>query len=326
VAVHTPLLHRLDALKEVKWKIYSFRLPLLTGSFREGILLHFPQENRWGEIAPFPGRSKESLPQALAQLLKLLKTGKTDEELFPSVQFGLERALSSPVAVSAPLYALLSGDRKTILHQANVALDQGYTTVKLKISSLSLNDSRDIIHNLKERFRLRVDCNSAFTFDQALRIFEPFDKTIFDYIEDPTFELKRLSEFPYPVALDETVLQYRQFDKLPNLYGFILKPTILGGKKGCTPLVEFAKKNQLKVVFSPAFESGLGLLQILALAKEFNLTTEPLGLDTHRYLKHDLLMPAVNFNKAQLTVSTAPQINLDLLTEISHGTCDLPSV
>lgn len=313
-------------MNRVEWKIYSFRLPFLAGKFRDGLLIHFPEKNRWGEIAPLPGRSKETLPQALAQLLKFLNTGRTDEELFPSVQFGLEQTLSSPVTVSAPLYALLSGDSKSVLRQAEVAADQGYTTVKLKASSLSLNDCHSVIHSLKERFRLRVDCNSAFTFEEALRLFEPFDKNIFDYIEDPTFELERLSEFPYPFALDETVLQYRKFGEIPNLYGFILKPTILGGKKGCAPLVEFAKKNNLKVVFSPAFESGLGLLQILSLAKEFNLISDPIGLDTHRYLKEDLLKPAVNFNIPQLTIATAPQINFDLLTEIAHGTCDLSSL
>ena len=239
------------------------------------------------------------------------------------MQFGLEQTLSVSCHGIRPSIRIAQRRSKTVLQQAEVAADQGYTTVKLKVSSLSLDDSRSIIHTLKERFRIRVDCNSAFTFEEALNLFEPFDRGIFDYIEDPTFELKRLSEFPYPFALDETVLQYRLFDNIPNLYGFILKPTILGGKKGCAPLVEFAKKNNLKVVFSPAFESGLGLLQILSIAKEFNLVSDPLGLDTHRYLKQDLLKPSVNFNTPHLTASTTSQINLDLLTEIAHGTCDL---
>ncbi len=305
----------------MNWTLYSYRLGLITKGHREGLILRCGEN--WGEIAPLPGRSTESLLQAQAQLLTLLKGGKLCEDLFPSVRFGLEASFTPHVAVSVPLYALLTGDANAILHQAKIAENKGYTIAKLKVSSLPLETIHSLIENLRQRFQLRIDCNSAFSFEQALAVFSPFDTDTFEYIEDPTYELTRLAEFPFPIALDETVLQYQSLH-VPNLYGFVLKPTVLGGKIGCAPLIDYARKNNLKIIFSSAFESGLGLLQIISLAKQFNLVHEPLGLDTYRFLMQDLLKSAVDFNAPQLTVKTAPQINRDILTEIAHGTCELP--
>ncbi len=327
MAVHPTLLHRLDAVSPVQWRIYSFELPYLSGGVRKGLLVHIKneQQERWAEIAPLPGRSSESQDLALQQLIDCF-SGKAVQDLCRSVQIGLENLFSSPLeSTTARLYALLSGTPDEVLQQAEIASAQGYCTVKVKVSSFSIAAAQKILGSLQKRFRLRVDCNSAFSFDEAISLFSPFDPAVFDYIEDPTYAFKRLPEFTHPFALDETVSQYRSISwENSNLYGFILKPTILGGVKGCAPLIDFAKKHQLKVVFSPAFESGVGLLQILSTAKHFGLLEDLIGLDTYRYLKYDLLMPSINFSTSKLTVNALPQVNLQLLTEIAHGRNHLP--
>lgn len=327
MVVHTSFLYRVDVV--IEWKIYRFELPLVSGGMRSGLLLQFiddKKQEKWGEIAPLSGRSQETIEQALDQLLEILSKGKVEKERFPSVQFGLESMLQPADPITAPLYAFLNGSPDEILQRAESAFNSGYTVAKVKISSLSSDTAIDLLHALKDRFRLRVDCNSAFSFEEAVYLFSHFDPSIFDYIEDPTFELSRLADFPFPFALDETVSDYRALpiETFSHLYGFILKPTILGGKKGCAPFVHFAQKHNLKVVFSPTFESGLGLLQILSVAAHFNLLNDPLGLDTHRYLAHDLLFPSVNFNTPKITVAGPHKVNRDLLKEIAHGTSELP--
>ncbi len=317
MALHTPFLYWMDAVKT--WKIYSFEIPYVAGGIRKGILIN-TDNNRWAEISPLPGRSKETFDEALQQLIRFF-AGKHKGDLFPSVQFGLESLNSAPFEpMQTSTYALLSGTPDEVLRQAKVAAKQGYATVKLKVSSFSIQLAQELIHTLQKQFRLRIDCNSAFSFRDAISLFSPFAIDDFDYIEDPTFETDRLREFTHPFALDETVTNFHQMglENTPQLYGFILKPTILGGKKGCAPYVEYAKQHKLKVVFSPAFESGLGLMQILKLAKEFALEGL-VGLDTYRYLKHDLLHPSVNFSTPRLTIDTHPQINPLLLTEIARG-------
>ncbi len=329
MALHTSFLHRLDALDVIAWNVYSFELPLIAGGTRKGLLVSIKNSEgntQWGEIAPYPGRSQETLELAAEQLIAFL-SGKNKEELFPSVQCGLEHALAplnSPT--SAALYAFLSGSYEQVMLQAERAADLNYTTVKVKLSPFSVPLAQTLLTTLQQRFRLRVDCNSAYAMNEALTLFSSFDPAYFDYIEDPSHERHRLHEFTHPLALDETVTEYRKLplETYPHLYGFILKPTILGGKKGCAPYIEFAKKNQLKVVFSPAFESGLGLLQIVSVAKHFNLLGDLIGLDTHRYLQYDLLDPSINFSTPTIHLTEAPCINLKFLKEIARGTNHLP--
>jgi o-succinylbenzoate synthase len=333
MVIHPLILRRLDALRSFDWKIYSFQLSLITGGARHGLALRLVDDHgveSWGEIAPFPGRSRETLDQAFSQLLDIFNSGDVRiDPLFPSVQCGLENALSLfSEPITAPLYAFLHGTPEEVLQRAETAYAQGYTTAKVKVSSLPFDVAMALLNALKDRFRLRVDCNSAFSFDDAVSLFSHFDRNTFDYIEDPTFEVDRLADFRYPFALDEAGLSSLTLplDAYTHLYGFILKPTLLGGKKGCAPLIACAQKNHLKVVFSPTFESGIGLLQILSVAKHFHLLSDPLGLDTFRYLKQDLLTPAIDFCKPELTVTAIPGINDKLLKEVAHGKCALPNL
>ncbi len=327
MVIHPSLLYWMDVV--IEWVIYSFQLPLVSGGCRHGLILRIIDgggEERWGEIAPLPGRSKESIQQACDQLLNIFSEGKVDGDLLPSVQFGLESALAFPFpSMTAPLYAFLHGTFDEILQRAEAAYAKGYTVAKVKISSFNVDLAIHLLHLLKNRFRLRVDCNSAFSLEEANHLFSHFDPSQFDYVEDPTYEVFRLADFRFPFAMDETVFDCFSLpiQTYSHLYGFILKPTILGGKKGCAPFVQFAKKHQLNIVFSPTFESGLGLLQILSVAKRFNLLADPLGLDTHRYLTQDLLLPSVNFDTPRIDLTTSPEVNTRLLQEIAHGRTSL---
>jgi o-succinylbenzoate synthase len=307
-----------------EWKIYSFEIPFVASGIRKGILVAIGND-RWAEVSPLPGRSRETFDEAVQQLVSFF-SGKHKGEIFPSVQFGLEslfRLQFEPMQAST--YALLSGTPDEVLRQAEIAAKQGYATVKLKVASFSIQAAQDLMRTLQKRFALRIDCNSAFSFEEAVSLFSPFGQEELDYIEDPTFETDKLHAFTHPFALDETVTKFHTMglENCPKLYGFILKPTILGGKKGCAPYVEYAKQHNLSIVFSPAFESGLGLMQILKLAKEFGLEGL-VGLDTYRYLKHDLLQPSVNFSTPKFSIDTPPQINPLLLTEIAHGLLNIP--
>lgn len=329
MAFHTSLLHRVDPLKLCQWKVYSFDLPLISGKRRQGLVFSLKTvegEETWGEASPNSCRNPETFDEARDQLLGFFR-GKFTGELFPSIQCGLEHALSPPwTPATAPLYAFLSGSKEEILAQADRAASEGYTTVKIKIRALTPQQITDVLNALKGRFRLRVDCSSRWTVTEANTLFSLFDPSCFDYIEDPTFELHRLHAFTHPFAIEKDVLQYQSLPihTWPLLYGFILKPTVLGGKKGCESLIAFARRHRLRVVFSPAFESGLGLLQILSVAKHFQLLDTPIGLDTHRHLVHDLLEPGILFNTPRLTVTALPAIDKNALTELDSGISSHP--
>jgi O-succinylbenzoate synthase len=326
LALYSSFLRRVDALK---WQLYSFRLPLVTEGYREGLAIRLESANdvRWGEISPLPGRSGENKEQALSQLLYFLNGQERAERLLPSVRFGLESALSAPVHITAPLYALLSASTpEKIIQQADEAAKRGFSTIKFKAAPFPTKVGKELLNFLQKRFRLRVDCNQAFSFEEALFLLSDVEMTRLDYIEDPTFETEKLAEFPYPFAIDEKVAAWRTLplSTYRNLYGFILKPTILGGQAGCAPLINYAHHRKLKVIFSSAIESGLGLTQILLLAHKYNLLSEPLGLDTHRYLQRDIVKIPLDFTTPLVRLNTNLPINEDNLQEIDHGYCELP--
>src|SRR5579862_4312966 len=163
---------------------------------REGLLLRIfhPEGEGWGEIAPLPGRSRETLSQALAQLLYVL-TEEKSIPLFPSVAFGLfsarqhTQSLKSPL----PLSALLAGTPEQIIAKAEKASSQGFTSVKIKITDIPTTLAAELIQHVSRLFySIRIDANRAYSFQEAMHLCEECGMHRVEYIEEPTYELEQL--------------------------------------------------------------------------------------------------------------------------------------
>jgi hypothetical protein len=70
-----------------------------------------------------------------------------------------------------------------------------------------------------------------------------------------------------------------------------------------------------KCILSSACESGVGILGIASLAS----TSEPVGLDTYRFLKSDVLATPLDFTKGTLHFTGPLQVNTALLEEVARG-------
>ena len=244
-------------------RLYSYRFK------REGLILE--SDVGWGEIAPLPGFSAETLDEARAEILAFLEAGK--EPKLPSVRFGLSSALKpfSYAPLSTPLCAL--NDPRV-----------GFSTLKLKLKDLSLEEAIAKARTLKDRFRLRLDCNRAWSLEQALQFASHFKPGDFDYLEEPV--AAGLAEFSkqsgFPLAADES-LRDGSYKEVPTVKAAIVKPTLMGE----------IPKLALPIVLSSSFETSLGILQIARLAQN-NL---PQGLDT---FEEDLLDPPLKREKGHL--------------------------
>lgn len=229
---------------------------------REGLILQC--EDGYGEIAPLPGFSKESLEEASVELLEWVRTGK--EPSLPSVRFGIASAKKALKSVHLPLSAL--GPKK------------GFSTVKLKLWPLPLADAISLVKEHLPHFRLRLDCNRAWSLAQALEFASHFKQGDFAYLEEPVKSVEELIEFSkltqFPIALDESI--HTDWSKIPSLKAIVIKPTIVGH----IPQIP----SHLDLILSSSYESGLGLLHIA------NLATNrlPAGLDTYDAFKEDLLI------------------------------------
>lgn len=316
--IYSSFLHRLDV---ISWRIFRFQLTKKDKSIRSSHLVCLKSSNQqeaYAEISPLPGRSKETIDEALLQLIAVLKRKKTSSDLYPSVSFALATALKQCSFSPIPLCALLSGSKQEIIEQALLAKHKGFSSAKIKISQLSLEDAFSILDYLRKMFFLRVDANQCFSFQEALYFFEQFPPLAFDFIEEPTWETSRLADFSHPFGLDETLEKDPNFmfEDLANCKAVVVKPMIQGFFT-TKNLMQRLEKKRIQLIFSSSYESGLGLMQIARLAAQTKLY--PLGLDTQSLFTEDIVTPFPIFSYPICSCPFPAQIQTHLLQEIYCG-------
>ncbi len=319
--------------------IHGYEIPLTNGLKRAGILINITDEmdhNGWGEVAPLPNWSQETLEDALQQIHKKKEEIKKIHwtahtwlqeiiklELLPSVEFGLESALLSiliPLSEQiVPASALLMGSPQEIIEQAELRHNEGYISAKLKVSNLGLKDASQIIRQLKDKFRLRVDVNRAWNTLDSLRFFEQFPLDSFDYVEEPFQNADDLKLFVHPLAIDESFpkdLSLEQLNSLPALKALIYKPTIQGGISSCLPLYEWTARRGIDLILSSCFESDLGLAHIASMGQRLSLSA-PVGIGTYYHLNKQICSIPLQFSQsyANLPARLIPKLELIHLIE-----------
>ncbi len=292
---------------------------------REGIVLALKsgdgKTTAYGEIAPLPGLHSEPLPAAEQQLMEVLtkhdftESGPLSGQLYPSVRTGLEMALFNleaqrsqlppPLserapAEAVPLNALLFGDSATVEKRADEYFRQGYRTFKLKVNAEGAEEALRSIRMLKNAYNgtiaLRLDANQSMSLDEAVEFSRNLPERSIEYIEEPLKNPEQIEELhartSIPSALDETLWQNPELaGSIPAacLKAYVLKPNRLGGIKATLALAEQAKNRNLQTVFSSTFESGISLSFYAWMAACCASLPAACGLDTFRFLKHDLL-------------------------------------
>ncbi|MEM1055785.1 MAG: o-succinylbenzoate synthase [Bacteroidota bacterium] len=304
-------------------------------SERQGVLLKLGAESGeagWGDCAPLPGFSRETLAEATSTLRTLAESlgeHSLDPRLFvdptgpvaraldaaappPSVRYALDlalfnlgadvhgrslaQALHPDPAVALPVAGLLQGDRKTVLEEARRMGRASYRAAKLKVGRGDLKDEirlvRDVRKALGAGVELRLDANRAWTVEDATAFAEGIRGVGVRFVEEPLQDPTGLPalwmDTGLPIALDETV-------QLPEGQAFIrgwvaaviLKPTLVGGIGRTLQLAALARTVGARPILSSAYESGVGLRGLVALAAATD--AEPAGLDTARAMKSDVL-------------------------------------
>jgi len=240
-------------VKIARAQVFSYALPLappvsLAGEAvetREGFLLQLRSEEGhtgWGEAAPLPGFSSETVAEAAVELHQLTEEleGFTLLEhagfvrllggvAAPSVAFALEsawlnlhaamsgveafRLLRSNAPMAVPLSALLTGTPEEQLARAAEAAAAGFRCLKLKLGRGEIADEIDLVRQLKARLpagvTLRGDANRAWRLEQALEFCEGVGADTFVYLEEPLEDPQLLPEFlresGQRYAVDETL-------------------------------------------------------------------------------------------------------------------------
>ncbi len=314
------------------FRLFLFRIEFSSIGPREGIVIYAETKegkSGWAEASPLPGWSQETLSQTAKQLLDLkvplLQCRSVYEKdkilsqssLYPSVDFGLDslfsilqnESLPSPM----PLAALLTGSFAEIQEQIPEIFKKKYRHVKLKISSLSNKEAHAVIEQLIGKVILRIDANQKWSLSEALSFCSKYPHDAFEYIEEPLCCLEEISQFPYPIALDET-LRCQSFPPLAYACAQVIKPMMLGGAKKIAPYA----KSKIPAILSSSYESGIGIYHIARLADRLALPKMAIGLDTYRFLHQDLLLTPHMIDEGYIHASPL-HVDLSTLREVADG-------
>lgn len=293
--------------------LLRYRVPLVPGAalrragpaWREGLLLRLDEHGRqgWGEVAPLPGFSGETLAAAevaACQWLEQWQAGATPGvALLPALAFGSSCALAElagtlPVAANYHCVALYAADE-------SATLPQGQDIAKLKLGQASPQRDAGRVAALlavQPGLRLRLDANRLWTLAQALEFaagLSPAQRSRIEFLEEPCRtpgdSLAFAADSGIALAWDESL---REPDFVltaaAGLRAIVIKPTLLGDLQRCRALIDQAQALGLVAVISSSIESSLGLGQLARLAAWLTPHTRP-GLDTLRMLQAQVLRP-----------------------------------
>jgi len=268
---------------------------------REGIMVRIERDSGragYGEAAPIPWFGSETVAEDEARLAE--SRGAVDaaileqiDERLGCLRFAIACALGpeagvAPAVQRLPVAALLPAG-KAACAAADKALEAGYVAFKWKVGVHDDADERvmldDLLARLPGHARLRLDANGAWTTRRAMKWLACCAERPIEFVEQPCLAgasqgaagqrrtedalLGLAAEYPTPIALDESVTG------LPSLRAWlargwrgvlVVKPALAGDPAG---LLALLGKSQADVVFSSAFETGVGRQAALRVAFSF---------------------------------------------------------
>lgn len=211
---------------------------------------------------------------------------------FPSIQFGVETAFRSlenedPYILfpsdftkgiaNIPINGLVwMGDEAYMKEQIEDKIRNGFTCIKLKIGAIDFVYELGLLRFIRDNFtpeemEIRVDANGAFSLETALNKLQQLSEFKLHSIEQPVKAGQHDSmtalckNTPIPIALDEELIGVFSHENKEALLSkikpqyIILKPSLVGGFRGCAEWITLAKKYNIGWWITSALESNIGL-------------------------------------------------------------------
>lgn len=302
-------------------KLYSYSLPMEAGvvlryqrlKTRDGFLVCLEQEGKqgWGEIAPLPEFSRETLSEAQESAQSWLTAwcnGEDPQESeLPSVAFGLSCALAElegtlPKQANYRTAPLCNGDPDDLILSLNEM--KGEKVAKVKVGLYEAVRDGIVVNLLLEAIpdlKLRLDANRSWTPAKAegfAKYVDPQWRDRIAFLEEPCKTPAESLAFSQAtginIAWDETVRDDGfEIKSQPGVSTIVIKPTLVGSLERCQSLVSQAHALGLEAIISSSIESSFGLSQLARIAQWLTPNTIP-GLDTVDLIKQQLIRPWPN--------------------------------
>ncbi len=297
-------------------QIWRYSLPMEAGvvlrnqrlKSRDGLVVRLCEAGRegWGEVAPLPGFSLESLAEAERQALgwvdDWLAGNNPDWPSAPSAAFGLSCAQAEltgelPLAAEYRAAPLCTGDPDELF--AMLQALPGDKVAKVKVGLYEAVRDGMVVNLLLEAIgdlRLRLDANRGWTplkARQFAKYVNPEFRSRIAFIEEPCQTREQSREFAresgIAIAWDESLREADfTFEAEPHLAAVVIKPTLTGSLERVQQQVAQARAAGLEAVISSSIESSLGLTQLARIAAWLTPGTLP-GLDTLSLMEAQLV-------------------------------------
>lgn len=316
--------------------VLHFRKP---GSTSRGILhdketyilvLQDGEKTAYGECNLFRGLSYDDrigYDEKLVEVCQRLpgeKSGLLNElSDWPSIYMGVETVLKdwengsrqiifsegiTERGFTIPINGLIwMGSKDEMKQQIANKLENGYTSIKLKIGAIDFEKELELLQFIRNQFsedevEIRLDANGAFGYKEAEEKIKRISAFGIHYIEQPIGagqwqEMARLVEdMPVKIALDEELIgirspaQKRQLLQTISPQMLILKPALIGGFQSCDEWRSFIELNEGNWVITSALESNIGLNAIAQYAAA-QMTECAQGLGTGQLYTNNFASP-----------------------------------
>jgi O-succinylbenzoate synthase len=275
------------------FSLYPFKVPC---SFlfkeREGMILHAildTGEERFGELSPLPGFSKETLSEALYELTTILKDPLSLDILphlatLPSVFFALYSLTLPNVAIKAPLSGLVNLDKyeEEILRLHTLGIKEAKIKVGVAPIELTLERLAKCLDLSQGKRSFHLDINQKWSLDDWEKFYNFFPKDSFHYIEEPVkadhLTLHFIQNGKHRIALDESLRANPNLIQL-DPYCLVIKPMLDSS---------FTKHSRSQnIALSSSFETSIGTRALCQIHAKSSSTFH-LGADVLKYLSSPL--------------------------------------
>lgn len=329
---------------------FPFKEPFRTStdSFteRKGIILELKANDitALGEAAPLSGFSVETLDDVISQLKKYseeirslfhndtspdsLQVFHRKNEINPSLQFALDTLAVDYISQKSQTTAqdflfddyakklqtngiLPISEREGTIERVAKLIDEGYSTVKIKIGSHFEHELEELkkIRSSYPALTLRLDANRAWNVDESVRNLSKLEALNIEYCEEPLSEAtvqnyrKLNKKVEVPLALDESLITIRDWNSImPLISTVIIKPMVLGGLSKLFATNRLANNHGNKVIYTTSLESGIGRTMTVILAAGLGNRDSAHGLSTGSLLTMDVWNDGTYINNGSVNL------------------------
>lgn len=263
----------------MKLNAYRYKIPFVaplennqqTFSHRHGLLLEFKSASHtfYGEAAPLPGFSKETLKEVIEtyrrlekkitgilkaeNAIKLLKKFYRKQRVPPSLAFAIDtliykiaghrkgKNLREYLFSDAPnkvfVNALVSLSSKNLINEVQKYTEEGFETIKFKIG-MNFEAEYQRLRKIRTEFpdlTLRLDANKAWSLNEALQNCRKLTGLDIEYCEEPLQDAspqnfeKLVQNTELSLAIDESLIRTSRWEDLLPFTSHIIIKPMLLG-------------------------------------------------------------------------------------------------